>query len=318
MERRRLGTTGAHVGTLGLGTAPWGRGTDRPEAREQVVMLLEAGGNLVDIAPAATDAHFAAHVLADSALRREAFVNVRLPAAPSQRDLLDGLDDALAGLGLAHVDMWTVEGWDPALPWPELVSSLAIAVATGRARYAGLCPDAAWQVGLVGGGLATHADRPPLAAITTPYSLLDLDGAEQITDVSMALGAGILAAWPLAGGVLTGKYRHATPPDSRGAGERHAARLHHYRSAWSRPVVDGLCAAAEGLGTTPAALALAWVRDRPAVVSTLVGARTVHQWRAALASGDTALPDEIRRALDEVADEAAAFGHDGDSGSGSA
>lgn len=318
MERRRLGTTGAHVGTLGLGTATWGRGADRSEARAQLEMLLEAGGNLVDIASAATDAPFAAHVLADVGLRRDAFINVRLPAGASQRDLLDGLDDALGALGLAHADMWTVEGWDPALPWPELVSSLAIAVSTGRARYVGVCPDAAWQAGLVGAGLATHVDRPPLAAVTAAYSLLDLDVAEQITDVSVALGAGILAAWPLAGGVLTGKYRHATPPDSRGAGERHAARLHHYRSAWSRPVVDGLCAAAEGLGTTPAAVALAWVRDRPAVVSTLVGARTVHQWRAALASGDTSLPDEIRRALDEVADEAAGFGHHGDSGSGSA
>ena len=77
-------------------------------------------------------------------------------------------------------------------------------------------------------------------------------------------------------------------------------------------MVDGLCAAAEGLGTTPGALALAWVRDRATVAACLVGTRTVHQWKSALASSDVALPPEIREALDEVADEAAALGHDGE------
>ena len=281
-------------------------------------MLLQAGGNLVDLGPASWQSSFAADALSDTGLRREAFISVRLPAAGSQRALLSDLDQALAALGLAHVDLWTVEGWDPGLPWTELVSALAIAVATGRARYVGMCPSAPWHAAIVGAGLAMHPDRPPLAAITAPYSLLDRVAAADVAEVAQAVGAGMLAAWPLAGGVLTGKYRHATPPDSRGAGERHAARMHHYRSPWARPVVDGLCAAAEGLGTTPSALALAWVRDRPGVAAALVGARTVHQWRAALAGADVIMPAEIRQALDEVADEAASVGHDGQTGSGSA
>jgi aryl-alcohol dehydrogenase-like predicted oxidoreductase len=315
VERRSLGPTGAHVGTVGLGTSTWGRGTDRSEAREQVTLLIESGGNLVDVTGESPCAPCAAHAFSDPGLRRGTFINLRTPAAVSQRDLLATLDDSLAALGLAHADLWTVEGWDDALPWSELASSLAIAVSTGRARYVGLCPSAAWQAALVGAGLTMHPDRTPLAAITVPYSLLDQAEARGSAQVAQALGSGILAAWPLAGGVLTGKYRHATPPDSRGAGERHAARMHRYRSPWSRPVVEGLCAAAEGLGTTPSVLAQAWVRDRPGVTATLVGARTVHQWRAALAADDFDVPGEIRRALDEVADEAAAVGHDGDPGS---
>ena len=318
MERRALGLTGGTVGTIGLGTATWGRGTDLDEARAQVSLLVEAGGNLVDLAASSWLSGFACEALSDVGLRREAFISVRLPASGSQRDLLSDLDQGLTALGMDHADLWTVEGWDPHLPWTELVSALAIGVATGRARYVGICPSAPWQSALVGAGLAMHPDRPPLAAITTPYSLLDSATAEEVAQVSQAVGAGLLAAWPLAGGVLTGKYRHATPPDSRGAGERHAARMHHYRSPWSRPVVDGLCAAAEGLGSTPGALALAWVRDRPCVAAALVGARTVHQWRAALAGADVHMPAEIRQALDEVADEAARVGHDGDTGSGSA
>lgn len=316
MERRALGVTGGSVSTVGLGTATWGRGTDLAEAREQVAMLVEAGGNLVDFGPASWESGFAAGILSDPALRRETFISIRQPVADSQRDLLAELDQALATLGLAHADLWTVDGWDPALPWTELVSALAIAVATGRARYVGVCPSAPWQAAIVGAGLTMHPDRSPLAAITSPYSLLDHETASETAEVSRTIGAGLIAAWPLAGGVLTGKYRHATPPDSRGAGERHAERMHHYRSPWSRPVVDGLCAAAEGLGTTPSALAIAWVRDRPGVAAALVGARTVHQWRAALAGADVSMPAAIRQALDEVADEAARVSHDGDTGSG--
>lgn len=314
MERRRLGATGGTVGTIGLGTASWGRGTDLAEAREQVALLAEAGGNLVDLGPEACRSGFAAGVLVDGGLRREAFLQLRTPCAPSHRDLLTGLDDALEDLRTDHVDLWCVEGWDPSLPWSELVSALAVGVSTGRTRYVGLCPSAPWHAALIGAGLAMHADRPTLAAITTPYSLVDHATADEASRVALTLGTGLLAAWPLAGGVLTGKYRHATPPDSRGAGERHAARLHAYRSARTRPVIDGLCAAAEGLGTTPGALALAWVRDRPGVSAALVGARTVHQWRAALASGDVDMPAEIRRALDEVADPSEPVSHDGHTG----
>jgi aryl-alcohol dehydrogenase-like predicted oxidoreductase len=254
------------------------------------------------------------HAFSDPGLRRETFINLRSHALGSQREMLAALDDAMAALGIAHVDLWTVEGWDESLPWSELTSALAVAVSTGRANYVGLCPSSAWEAALVGAALTMHPDRTPLAAITVPYSLLDQAEARDCTQVSHALGSGILAAWPLAGGVLTGKYRHATPPDSRGAGERHAMRMLRYRSPWARPVIEGLCAAAEGLGTTPTVLAQAWVRDRPGVTATLVGARTVHQWRAALAADGFVVPDEIRRALDEVADEAAAVGHDGDAG----
>jgi aryl-alcohol dehydrogenase-like predicted oxidoreductase len=128
--------------------------------------------------------------------------------------------------------------------------------------------------------------------------------------VARALDVGVLAASPLAGGVLTGKYRHATPPDSRGASERHAQRLHSYRRTWTRPVIEALCAAAEGLDVSPGSLALAWARDREGITSTIVGARTTHQWRAALDSTRVTLPSEIRQVLDEVAAQAVDLGED--------
>ena len=169
MERRRLGPTGACVGSLGLGTTTWGHGTDRGEAVEQVRLLLEAGGDLIDIGLDSVDAELAGAVLADASAPAHAFLSIRSAPAPSARDLLDELDRSLGALGVDHTDMWSIAGWDPRLPWDELVGALAVAVATGRARYVGSSPEHAWHAALCGAGLALHPQRSPLAAITSAW-----------------------------------------------------------------------------------------------------------------------------------------------------
>lgn len=301
------------MGVVGLGTATWGRGTDADDAAEQVSLLLDAGGDLVDVDAGGPALPLVASALADRAVRQRIFLAVRQDISSSQRTILGGLDQALVSAGVDHLDMWTVQGWDPDLPWDELVSAMTVAVSSGRARYVGVAPSQAWHASLIGGALGMHPQRLPLASLTFRYSLLDRADAEDLLDVSRTLEAGVLAAGPLAAGVLTGKYRHATPPDSRGAGERYGARVNHYRETWARPVVDGLCAAAEGLHMTPSALAVAWVLSRPSLTGCIVGARTVHQWRTALTSVGVTVPPEIQSALDEVSADADRMSHDGSS-----
>jgi aryl-alcohol dehydrogenase-like predicted oxidoreductase len=100
--------------------------------------------------------------------------------------------------------------------------------------------------------------------------------------------------------VLTGKYRHGTPADSRGASPRFAAFVERYLDPDSRRVVDAVATAADGLGCSPLEVALAWVRDRPGVAAAIVGARTAAQLRASLAAEAVTLPPEIVGALDDV------------------
>lgn len=310
METRRLGRSGASVGVIGLGTSTWGRGTDPAEAADQVRALVDAGGNLIVIEAQATPAHVVAKAIVAPGARASTFVALRTPAMPSRRELLASLDDFVASTGIGHADIWLIDGWSPGEVWDEVVASLAVATASGRALYAGLAPAEPWHAALVGGAMTAHADCSPLSAVAVRTSLLDA-AAQAASDVAVTLDASVLAVGTLAGGVLTGKYRHATPPDSRGAGERHAADMHRYREPWTWPVVDALCAAAEGLGVSPTALALAWARDRPGVASAVVGARTIHQWRAAVDSVEVTLPSEIRHVLDEVATKAGHVRHDG-------
>lgn len=100
--------------------------------------------------------------------------------------------------------------------------------------------------------------------------------------------------------VLTGKYRHGTPADSRAALPYLASYAEHHRSERTARIVQAVLTAADGLGTSPLAVALAWVRDRPGVAAPVVGARNAAQLRGSLAAEELELPAEIRAALDDV------------------
>ena len=113
-------------------------------------------------------------------------------------------------------------------------------------------------------------------------------------------GIGLLAWAPLGRGVLTGKYTDGTPADSRGASPKLAPYVEARRNERSARIVQAVLTAADGLGTSPLAIALAWVRDRPGVASAVVGPRDVAQLAASVAAESVTLPLEIRAALDDV------------------
>ena len=114
------------------------------------------------------------------------------------------------------------------------------------------------------------------------------------------LNVGLLAWSPLGRGVLTGKYRKGVPSDSRAATPHFASFVEPYLSDKQSQIVEAVCVAAEGLGFSPLEVALAWVRDAPAVTSVILGARTGAQLRGALSSEEVTLPEVVRSALNEI------------------
>jgi aryl-alcohol dehydrogenase-like predicted oxidoreductase len=132
------------------------------------------------------------------------------------------------------------------------------------------------------------------------YSLLQRGIEREVLPAALDLGVGLLPCSPLGRGVLTGKYRHATPADSRGASEHLAPFVAPYLDEPASRIVEAVVTAAEGLSATPLQVALVWVRDRPGVVAPIVGARNAQQLTASLSVETLNLPDEIRRALDDV------------------
>ncbi|GGG09958.1 oxidoreductase [Rhodococcoides trifolii] len=308
MIERTVGTSGLRVSRLGLGTAEWGRSVDGDSAAAQLAAFAEAGGTLVDTSPAYGDGR-SLRVLAeivddvvpraDLVLSSDAGVFARDGVTRidcSRRGLLTVLDATLRELGTDHLDLWNVGAWDPVTPTEEIAATLSYAVTSGRVRYVGVRGYLGWQLATATG---TGLRVEPVAA-QAEYSLLARDVEDELIPAAQHHGVGILAVLPLAGGVLTGKYRDGVPADSRGADDTRAVGIDRYRTRTAANVVEAVATAADGLGTSPLAVALAWVRDRPGVSAAVVGARDIGQLTGVLAAEDLELPPAIVSALDDV------------------
>ncbi|MCI3220933.1 aldo/keto reductase [Streptomyces sp. NP-1717] len=312
MEQRHLGRTGLRVSRIGLGTLTWGRDTDEHDAADQLKAFWEAGGTLVDTADVygGGEAEYLLGQLVDRLLpRRELVIATKAGSVPdpyrrfngSRGHLLSALDASLERLGTDHVDLWQLHAFDTGTPLEETLQALDIAVSSGRARYAGVSNFSGWQLAKAATWqLASPGVRTRLASTQMEYSLLQRGVEREVLPAAVDLEVGLLPSSPLGRGVLTGKYRHSTPADSRGASELLAPFVEPYLDEPASRIVDAVVTAAEGLATTPLEVALAWVRDRPGVVAPIVGARNARQLTAALSVESLRLPDEICQALDDV------------------
>jgi aryl-alcohol dehydrogenase-like predicted oxidoreductase len=312
MRQRFVGRSGLRVSRIGLGTMTWGRDTDEYEAREQLTAFVDAGGTLLDTAASygggASEELIGAMI--GDVVRREEIVLATKAGVYQQEGgwttdlsrarLLSTLDQSLRRLGTDHVDLWQVHTWAPGFPLDETLSAVDFAVASGRARYAGISNYCGWQTAKAAGRQQAWPGRAPLVSVQVEYSLLERGIEREVVAAADDFGLGILAWAPLAAGVLTGKYRSGTPSDSRGAVAELSRDVSAHLDERGRGIIDAVCKAADGLGLAPAEVSLAWVRDRPGVAAPIVGARTAGQLRASLTVEDVELPDEIVAALDDV------------------
>ncbi|WP_300679405.1 aldo/keto reductase [Nocardioides sp.] len=314
MQQRSLGSSGLKVSRLGLGTATWGRGTDEHEARDQMIAFSESGGTLVDSASAYNDGQsetMLGRLIGDVVARDEIVISTKAGISrrgghrsvdTSRGHLLRSLEDSLTRLGTDHVDLWQVHMWSDDAPLEETLAALDHAVSSGKATYIGISNYAGWQTAQAATWLRASG-RTPLVSTQVQYSLLAREAEYDILPAADANGLGLLAWSPLAGGVLTGKYRTGTPSDSRGAERDMASRVDAHLDGRGRSIVEAVCKAADGLGWQPLQVALAWLRDRPGVTAPILGARTAAQLHTALAVESLALPRELAAALDDVSAE---------------
>lgn len=314
---RPLGNSGVRVGNLGLGTMTWGRTTDEYEARDQLAAFLDAGGNLIDTADVYADGvseEMLGTLIQEFDCRDNIVLATKAVSIPnterrfnaSRRHLLDALESSLKRLDVQTIDLWQLHAWDPQTPIEETMRAADSAVASGKVRYIGISNYSGWQTAQV---CTMQQDKGSNPIVTTQmeYSLLERGVEREIIPSAKSLGIGLLPWSPLGRGVLTGKYRHSIPIDSRGANPDTSAFVNAYRDDRAKRIVDALSTAADGLGASPAEVALAWLRDRPGVVAPILGARTAQQLVLALASNELALPDEITTALDDVSEPALGY-----------
>lgn len=310
MEQRRTGRSGLTVSELGLGTMTWGQSTDADEAASILRAFRDAGGTLVDTAASygnGAGESMLGSLLHDVVPRDELVIATKagLIRGPdghrvdaSRGALLRALDTSLTTLGVEHVDLWQIHTPDPQVPVEETLSALDHAVTSGKAHYVGLSNYCGWRLAQAATWQRAVPGRAPIASDQVGYSLLSRGVEREVLPACLELGVGLLPYSPLGGGVLTGKYRESVPADSRGATLGRV--LADYTDARQIGIVEAVATAADGLGCSPLAVALSWIRERPGVTAPIIGARTRGQLTALVQAMTVRLPAAIRDVLDEV------------------
>ena len=311
MEYRALGGSGLRVSRVGLGTMAWGRDVDWPDAQEMVHDFVEAGGNLIDTAPAYGGgvAEQMIGKLLHAGIPRDSLVIATKAGFvirggkriidTSRAALLSDLEGSLNRLRTDHVDLWQVHAWGNA-PIEETLSALDSAVSRGLARYVGVSNFVGWQTATAATWQAAVAGRTKLASVQVEYSLLARRAEVEVIGAAKYHRLGLLAWSALGRGALTGRYRYGIPRGSRAASEHFGWFLEPYLQPRSRSVIDAVAKAADGLVLTPAQVALLWVRDAPNVASALVGPRTPEHLAELLEAETKRLVPPIVAALDDI------------------
>ena len=317
MEYRLLGHSGLKVSVLSLGTMTFGgQGkfaktgqTDVEAAQRQIGLCLDAGINLFDTADVYSGGE--SEVILGKALggkRNDVLIasKARFPMGDGPNDrgssrhhILRACEASLKRLNTDYLDLYQLHQWDGQTPLEETLRALDDLVSSGKVRYVGVSNFSAWHVmKTLGVAQASHYIRQVSQQIH--YTLQAREAEYELLPAAQDQGLGTLVWSPLAGGLLSGKYRrNQAAPE----GTRHLAD-------WGEPpvrdenalydVVDVLVDIAEARGVSAAQIALAWLIARPQVTSVIVGARNDTQLQDNLQAADITLTTEETEKLNAV------------------
>jgi aryl-alcohol dehydrogenase-like predicted oxidoreductase len=317
MEYRQLGRSGLRVSVLTLGTMTFGGqgafakvgSTDVEGARRLIDQAREAGVNLLDTAnmySAGVSEDIIGQVMHGRWGEMLVATKARMRHGPgpnqggaSRHELIAECDKSLKRLRRDHIDLYYVHEWDGETPIEETMEALDGLVRSGKVRYIGASNYSGWHL-MKALAAADRAGTQRFVSQQIHYTLQAREAEYELVPISVDQGLGILVWSPIAGGLLSGKYRrNAQPAD----GTRHL-------NGWNEPpildeeklydIVEVLVEIGEGRGVSAAQVALAWLLGRPAVASLVIGARTQAQLADNLAAADLTLSAEERRRLDEV------------------
>jgi aryl-alcohol dehydrogenase-like predicted oxidoreductase len=306
MQYRTLGHSGTVVTNYALGTMTFGAEATEEASHAILDSYFEAGGNFIDTADvysAGVSEEIIGRWLAKRPdLRDKAVIasKGRFPmgTAPndvgtSRRRLTRALDDSLRRLGVEQIDLYQLHAWDPITPLEETLRFLDDAVTQGKIAYYGFSNFLGWQLTKAVHVARSQGWNPPVS-LQPQYSLLVRDIEFEIVPAALDAGIGLLPWSPLGGGWLSGKYkRDQSPSGATRLGENPERGMEAWKARNDNPrtwtVIDAVEDIAAAHGVSPSQVALAWLADRPAVTSVILGARTTEQLADNLAAAELQL-----------------------------
>jgi aryl-alcohol dehydrogenase-like predicted oxidoreductase len=320
VDYRQLGSSGLQISPLTLGTMTFGGGgnfakvgnTDLAGAKRQIDMCLDAGVNLIDTADVYSTGGSEEIVGAALEGKRDDVlvatkVRMRMGRGPnmeglSRHHVISGCEASLRRLRTDHIDLYQVHEWDGLTPLEETLGALQYLVDSGKVRYVGVSNYAGWQL-MKALGISERDHRVGGLRIVSQqiyYSLQERSAEYELIPAATDQGLGTLVWSPLAGGLLSGKYRRGKDAPE---GSRHL-------TSWDEPpvydddrlyeTIDVLIEIAEAHDVSAAQVALAWLLTRPTISSVIIGARTDEQLADNLKSAELELSEQQLSKLEEV------------------
>ncbi len=297
MRYRPLGRSGLIVSVVGLGCNNLGRGLDVAGTRKVLDAALDVGITLLDLADTYGGHRGESEEILGEVLgsRRDEVVlatkfgmdmgGVNGPdwgARGSRRYVRTAVEASLRRLRVDHIDLYQYHRPDGLTPVEETLAALDELVRAGKVRYVGSSNFAGWQVAQAD-HVAAELGVERFVSAQNEYSLLDRGAEAELLPACEAYGVGVLPFFPLANGLLTGKYRRDEPPP---AGTRIGDRKRELHEAAPWDVLERLAAYAADRGLRMVDVAIGGLAAQPAVASVIAGATSPEQVRANAAAGD--------------------------------
>lgn len=321
MRYNTLGRTGLVVSELCLGAMTFGNkpggffqhDLDQAGSTALVRQALNAGVNFIDTSNNYNDGQseeFVGGALRELGVKRDQIVIATKGMGPlgtgpndagyGRQHLLAQIDASLGRLGLDHVDLYQIHGWDPVAPMEEGLRALEDIVRSGRARYVGVSNWAAWQI-TKALGIAHARGWDKFVSNQAFYAVSGRDLEREIVPMLQSEGLGLMVWSPLIGGLLSGKYDFAADGTLSGEGRRATLDFPRADKRLAHAAVEAMRPMAESRGVGVAAIALAWLLHQPVVSSVIVGAKRPEQLAQNLTASDVELTAAELATLDAVA-----------------
>lgn len=339
MEYRNIPGTDLKVSKICLGSMNWGQQNTEAEAHEQLDYALTQGINFIDTAEMypippdpekqGTTERYIGTWLKKRGKRDDLVIASKVASSGlirtrpidgehtiyDRKNIMAAIDGTLERLQTDYIDVyqihwperttnvWGVRGVEritkeDATPIEETLEALTEVVRSGKVRHVGVSNENPWGLNEYL-RLAKEKGLSRVVTIQNQYSLLNRTFEIGLSEICMREGVGFLPYSPLGGGVLSGKYLGGAKPEKARhiLFERNRAR---YNSPWHQQAIEAYVNVARKHGLDPAQMALSFVNDRAFTTSNIIGATSLEQLKADIASADLRLEDEVMRDIAEV------------------
>ncbi len=317
MRYNPLGRTGLFVSELCLGTMTFGGSegmwsqigqVQQDEADSLLRTALDAGINFIDTADvysAGLSEQITGQAIRNLGVARDEIVVATKAFGPtgagpnsrgsSRYHLLDAAHKSLERLGLDHIDLYQIHGWDPATPIDEIMRGLDDLVASGDVRYVGVSNWAAWQV-MKALGISESRGFARFESVQAYYTIAGRDLERELAPMMLSEQVGLMVWSPLAGGLLSGKYDR--DGQSKEGGRRATFDFPPVDKERAFAAIEAMRPIAEARDVSVAQVAIAWLLHQRHVTSVIVGAKRVEQLADNIAAAALELTAEELAALD--------------------